>query len=289
MNSKVSSYITSDKSIRIYIANTTSMVKKAVSIHQTSPISTIVLGRTLTAASILGKMLKSENDTVTLQIVGSNQIKSTLAVAKASGNVKGYISNTVADMPLTEDNKLDIGGAVGIDGKIVVIKDLGLKNPYVGQTGLLSGEIADDLAIYFLESEQLPTMVSLGEVLDKDEFVKASGGILIQTLPDISGELLDKLNKCVETMKPMSEILKENISDEDIVKDMLKGFDVELLETNEVDFICDCSREKMFAALRSIDRSELRIMLEEDGQVELQCHFCNTFHTYNAEDLTELL
>ncbi len=289
MKSKITSYITKDKSIRIYIADTTAIVKDAVAIHKTSPISTVALGRTLTVTSIMGKMLNEPDQTTTVQIIGSNQIKSIVAVAKSNGNVKGYISNTIADTQADDGLFNSVGDAIGTDGKVVVVKDLGLKTPYIGQSKLVSGEIAEDMANYYLESEQLPTMVALGEVLDKDEYVKAAGGIIIQALPDTSDELLEKLNESLQAMPSMTEILRDNMSEASIIKSALSGFEVDLLESYEIMFECDCSREKMMQALATIDKTQLKNILEEDGEVELQCHFCNTFHSYSEEDLSSLL
>ncbi|RKD27309.1 molecular chaperone Hsp33 [Caminicella sporogenes DSM 14501] len=277
-----------NKNIRVFVAITTEMVEKARKIHKTTPVSTAALGRTITAASIMGYMLKGEKDKLTLQILGSNEIKSIVAVSDSTGNVKAYISNPNAKVKLNDKGKLDVGGAVG-RGKLRVIKDLGLKEPYIGQANLISGEIAEDLAAYYMYSEQQPSVVSLGVLIDVDGSVKAAGGFIIQPLPDVEEEILIKLEECIKDVPPVSAMVAEGLSGEEIMRRILKDFDVEVGEKKEVDFVCDCSLEKIERALISLGEEELKNIIEEDEEAEIQCHFCNTFYKFNKEQLIDIL
>ncbi|WP_432408663.1 Hsp33 family molecular chaperone HslO [Wukongibacter sp. M2B1] len=278
-----------NKSIRLFAAITTDMVEKARKIHGTTPVATAALGRTMTAASIMGYMLKGEKDKVTLQIRGSNKIKSIVAVADSKGFVKGYISHPHIDVTLNEKGKLDVGGAVGKNGKMIIAKDLGLKEPYVGQSNLITGEIGEDLAAYYMYSEQQPSVVSLGVLLDVDGSVKASGGFIIQPLPDVDEETLIKLEEAIRDIPSTSSMVDEGMTAEEILRAVLKGFDVEIIEKNEIDFVCDCSIDKIEKALISIGEKELRSLIEEDGKAEIKCHFCNKEYLFDKEDLTGLL
>lgn len=278
-----------NKNIRVFVAITTDMVEKARKIHSTTPVSTAALGRTITAASIMGYMLKGEKDKLTLQILGTNEIKSIVAVADSKGNVKAYISNPNAQTTFNDKGKLDVGGAVGKNGKLRIIKDLGLKEPYIGQSNLISGEIAEDLAAYYMYSEQQPSVVSLGVLIDVDGSVKAAGGFFIQPLPDVEEEVLIKLEECIKDIAPISSMIAEGLTAEEIMKKILKEFDVEIREEIEVDFVCDCSLEKIEKALISIGEQELKSIIEEDEKAEIQCHFCNTFYRFNKEQLIDIL
>lgn len=281
--------LAANKSIRVFASITTDMVEKARKIHKTTPVATAALGRTMTGASIMGYMLKGSNNTLTLQIRGVNQIKSIVAVANSKGYVKGYISNPHIDISLNDKGKLDVGGAIGKNGKLIVVKDLGLKEPYVGQSNLITGEIAEDIAAYYMYSEQQPSVVSLGVLLNVDGSVKASGGLIIQPLPDIEEDVLTKLEEAVKDIRPISSMVDEGMTGEDILKDVLKNFDVEITEEMETDFECDCSKGKIEKALISIGEKELRSIIEEDGKAEIQCHFCNEKYLFNKNELTKLL
>ncbi len=281
--------LAANKSIRLFAAVTTDMVEKAREIHDTTPVATAALGRTITAASIMGYMLKGEKDKVTLQIRGSNKIKSIVAVADSKGSVKGYISHPHIDVTLNEKGKLDVGGAVGKNGKMIIAKDLGLKEPYVGQSNLITGEIGEDLAAYYMYSEQQPSVVSLGVLLDVDGCVKASGGFIIQPLPDVDEETLIKLEEAIKDIPSTSSMVDEGMTGEEILRAILKDFDVDIIEKTEIDFVCDCSVDKIEKALLSIGEKELRSLIEEDGKAEIKCHFCNKKYLFNEEDLTGLL
>lgn len=281
--------LAANKNIRAFAAITTDMVEKARKTHQTTPVATAALGRTMTAASIMGYMLKGNNDTLTLQIRGVNKIKSIVAVANSKGYVKSYISNPYIDVSLNDKGKLDVGGAIGKNGKLIVVKDMGLKEPYVGQSNLITGEIAEDIAAYYMYSEQQPSVVSLGVLLNSDSSVKASGGIIIQPLPDVDEEVLDKLEKSIKDIKPISSMVAKGMTGENILEEVLKNFEVEIIEKGEIDFQCDCSRGKIEKALISIGEKDLRSIIEEDGKAEIQCHFCNEKYLFDKNQLIELL
>jgi molecular chaperone Hsp33 len=281
--------LAANKSIRVFGAVTTDMVEKAREIHGTTPVATAALGRLITAGSMMGYMLKGDNDTLTLQVRGVNEIKSIVAVSNSKGYVKGYISDPYIDVKLNEKGKLDVGGAIGKNGKLIVIKDLGLKEPYVGQSNLITGEIAEDIAAYYMYSEQQPSVVSLGVLLNTDGSVKAAGGFIIQPLPDVEEEVLIKLEEAIKDVTPVTSMIDKGMTAEEILKNVLKDFDVEIIEDKKVDFMCDCTREKLEKALISIGEKELRDIIEEDGKAELKCHFCNKKYMFNKEELTQLL
>lgn len=289
VKSKITRGMTKDGFVRFFLVDSTAMVERAREIHGTSPISTAALGRTLTATSLLGGMCKNENEKVTLQIKGSNQIKTILSVSDCSGNVKGYISDPMVDLPLRDDGKLPVGDAVGKDGRLVLIRDLGLKEPYIGNSNLISGEIAEDLAAYFMYSEQQPSFVSLGVFIGKDMTVEAAGGLIVQPLPNAPDDIIDKLEGPLAAFPPISQLIQENMSFEDMIALALYGFETEILGENEVEYRCDCTKDKIDKALISLGKEELNAMIEEDGKAEVVCHFCDKKYGYSKNDLENLL
>lgn len=286
---KISRGITKDGFVRFFLIDSTEMVEHAREIHQTTPISTAALGRTITAASLLGSMCKGEKEKITLQIKGSNLIKSILAVSDQSGNVKGYISNPNVDLPLNDRGKLPVGEAVGANGKLIFIKDLGLKEPYIGNSNLVSGEIAEDLAAYFMYSEQQPSFVSLGVFINSDITVGAAGGLIVQVLPDAPEEVLIKLEGSLGAFPPISELIREGMSFEDMMSLALNDFEVEFLSDSEVMYKCDCSEEKIEKVIVSLGEKEITDLIEEDGHAEVVCHFCNTKYKFGIEKLQSIL
>lgn len=289
MKSMIYTGITADHSVRFFIADTKALVQKAANLHDTTPVSTAAFGRTLTGAAIMGKMLKNEQDRLTFQMNGSAQIKSILVVSDATGNVKGYISEPHVELMLREDGKLDVGGAIGKNGHLVVIKDYGLKEPFIGKSALVSGEVAEDLAAYFMQSEQQPSIVSLGVSINPDLSVKSSGGFIIQPLPNAEDEVIDKLEALAMEMPTMSELFNEGLSPIEMAKKVLKGFDVEVTAEAEIDFICDCNREKFERGMITLSETDLREIIEEDGKADIQCHFCNSIYHFTKEDLEALI
>lgn len=281
--------ITADHSVRFFIADTRAMVQKAADLHDTTPVATAAFGRTLTGAAIMGRMLKNEQDRLTFQINGSAQIKSILVVSDATGNVKGYISEPHIDLMLREDGKLDVGGAIGKEGHLVVIKDYGLKEPFIGKSALVSGEVAEDLAAYFMQSEQQPSIVSLGVSINPDLSVKSSGGFIIQPLPNAEDEVIDKLEALAMEMPTMSELFNEGLTPVEMARKVLKGFEVEITSEAPIDFVCDCNREKFEKGMITLSETDLREMIEEDGKADVQCHFCNSIYHFTKEDLEALI
>ena len=275
--------------IRVFVASTTNMVEKARSIHNTTPTATAALGRTLTAGAMMGSMMKNKKDLLTLRISGDGPGGNILVVSKSNGRIKGYIGNPEADVPSRSDGKLDVGKLVGKNGTITVIRDLGLKDPYVGQSNLVSGEIAEDLVNFYAYSEQQPAAVSLGVLVDKDLSVKAAGGYIIQLLPGISDEDIDKIEKTLSKIQPVSTMIDNGLSPEDIMSKVLGDFDMEVLEKMEINYECDCSRDKIEKVIISLGKKEIQAIIEEDEQAEILCHFCNTKYKLSKGDLTKSL
>ncbi len=281
--------IDKDKTIRMFVATTTNMVEKVRKIHNTSAVCTAALGRTLTATGIMGFMLKGAKDKVSMQIKGDGPIKTILAVSDSNGNVKGYVGNPGVELPSKVDGKLDVGGAVGRNGRVIIIKDLGLKEPYIGQSKLVSGEIAEDLTHYFATSDQQPSAVALGVLVERDLSVRASGGYILQVLPNISEEALTKLENILQNVEPVSKLIDKGYTPEDILDKVFGEFEMEVKEKLEINLQCDCSRERIEEALISLGEQELKNIIEEDGSAEVSCHFCNTKFQFNREDILEIL
>ncbi|MFS8540584.1 MAG: Hsp33 family molecular chaperone HslO [Tissierellales bacterium] len=275
--------------INFFIASTTNLVEEARRIHNTSPTATAALGRVLTAACMIGMTLKNDRDTLTLKIKGDGPIGSIVSVANSKGEVKGYVENPQTEVPRRPDGKLNVGGAVGKNGQIAVIKDLGLKEPFIEYSNLVSGEIAEDLASYYYHSEQQPTAISLGVLVDTDTSVRAAGGFMIQLLPGVSEEDIDRIESILKSIKPMSTLIDEGLTPEEILKEIFGEFQVEVLDKTFVQYKCNCSMEKVESILVSLGNDELKAIIEEDGKAEVVCHFCNTKYNFSKEDLIKLL
>lgn len=236
--------VTGDGAVRCFAAVTTQMVDEARKIHNTSPVASAALGRLLTAAAIMGSMLKGEKDSLTLQVDGGGPLGKMVAISDSKSRVKGYVSNNDVWLPL-KNGKLDVGKAVGKDGLLGIIRDFGLKEPYVGKVPLATGEIGDDIALYYARSEQIPSVVALGVLVDRDLSIKAAGGMIIQVMPEATDEQIDVLEKMVSTMKPITQMLEEGLSGEDMVAVALNGFESYTMQTQETKYECDCSRERI--------------------------------------------
>lgn len=273
---------------RVFIARTTELVNEASKIHNTMPTATAALGRTLTAGVLMGSTLKNDDDKLSIQINGDGLIKNVLAVANSRGEVKGYISNPNANPPLKRKGKLDVGGAIG-NGRMVVIRDLGLREPYIGQSDLVSGEIAEDLTHYFAHSEQQPSAVALGVLVDVDLSVKASGGYIIQVMPDAKEEVLSKLEEKLSIVEPVSTLIDKGYTPEDILKYLFDDMEMKTLEKKEVKLVCDCSQDRIERVLLSMGEKEIQSIIEEEGKAEIVCHFCNEKYQFNKEQLGEIL
>ena len=275
-------------SIRIFAATTTNLVEEAHRIHNTSPTATAALGRTLTISAMMGIMMKNDQDILTLKINGNGPIGLIMAVANNKGEVKGVVNNPEADLPSRSDGKLDVGGVVGDNGTLTVIMDLGLKEPYVGQTSLVSGEIAEDIASYYVISEQTPSVVSLGVLVGKDISCKAAGGFMIQVLPGVSDETLDSIEETLKTLPQVSDFLDEEKDLEKFLALLTGEGNYKVLEEMPVMYHCDCSKERFADAIVSLGKDEIQQMIEEDGGAEAVCHFCRGKYQYSIKELEEL-
>ena len=265
------------------------LTERARQIHKTLPVATAALGRTLAAASMMGNALKSDGASLTLQFKGGGPLGTVLAVSDNEGNVRGYVTNPHVDIPLRKDGKLDVGTAVGHEGTLTVIKDLHMKEPYVGTIDLLGGEIAEDVAGYFVESEQIPTACALGVLVDRDQSVKAAGGYLIQLRPGAAEDTIAKVEGGIMAAGAVSAILEKNDDPEAMLRTVMSDFDLKILETCPVEYRCYCSRERVERALISLGRTELEQMLSEQGGCQLTCQFCDAVYEFTAEDIQRLL
>ncbi|MGN1115135.1 MAG: Hsp33 family molecular chaperone HslO [Candidatus Ornithomonoglobus sp.] len=278
-----------DGTIRVFVTITTDLVNEAHRIHDTSATASAALGRLLTGAAIIGAQLKSEDDSTTLQIKGDGPLGLLVAVTDSRSHVRGYVGNPHADLPTNAKGKLDVGSAVG-KGFLSVIRDLGLKEPYIGQTPLVSGEIAEDLTYYFATSEQVPTAIALGVLVDTDLSIKAAGGYMIQLMPEATEATADRLTEIVENAMPITDMIANGMSAQDIAFAITDGFDM-LLENKAIvpEYECKCSRDRMERALISIGKKEIREIIEEQGEAEMCCQFCDKKYKFNRTELEEIL
>ncbi|MBQ3601635.1 MAG: Hsp33 family molecular chaperone HslO [Lachnospiraceae bacterium] len=274
--------------IRVFAATTKELVEYARKAHNTSPVATAALGRLLTAGAMMGSMCKGEKDLLTLQIQCSGPIQGLTVTADAKANVKGYVYNPNVMLPPSEQGKLDVGKALDL-GVLSVIKDMGLKEPYMGQTQLVSGEIAEDLTYYFATSEQVPSAVALGVLMEKDNTVKQAGGFIIQLMPFAEDTLAQRLEEKLKEITSITALLEKNMTPEDIVKEVLGDFGVEIMDTVPTQFYCNCTKERVEKAIISVGSKELRAMIDENKPIEVNCHFCNKNYTFNIEELKEIL
>lgn len=285
---KIVRTISHDASVVATAIDATDIVAEIEKIHKTSAVVTAALGRLTIAASLIGNGLKGEKDSVTLRMDGGGATGCLIAVSDSHGNVKSYVSNSVVEIPLNKYGKLDVAGAVGKDGRLSVVKDLGLKEPYVGQVPIVSGEIAEDIANYFAVSEQIPTVCGLGVLVNPDLTVKAAGGYLIQLLPFADESCIDKLEANVNTLQPVTAMLDSGMSAEDIAKRVLEGLEPDLLDEFEVCYKCDCNKSRVEKALVSLGKEELEKMAEEEEKIEVCCHFCDKKYNFTRDEIIGL-
>lgn len=281
--------ITADGMVQATAVSTRYLTERARQIHKTLPVATAALGRLLAAASMMGNALKDNGASVSLQVKGGGALGTLLAVSDNQGNVRGTVDMPMVDLPLREDGKLNVGAAVGTDGTLTVIRDLNMKDPYVGSVALLSGEIADDLASYFVESEQIPSAVGLGVLVDRDQSVKAAGGYLIQLLPGAGEDVIGKVEGGVLAAGSVTSILAKNDDPEAMLRTLLSDFQVEILEKSPVEYRCTCSRERMERALISLGPEELQNLIDEQGEADLTCQFCDRKQHFSREELLNML
>lgn len=277
-----------DSQIRAFAATTKDIVEYARKAHNTSPVATAALGRLLTGGAMMGVMMKGDKDVLTLQIKCSGPIGGITVTADSKGNVKGYVNNPQVMLPANEKGKLDVGKAVDL-GVLSVIKDLGLKESYVGQTELKTGEIAEDLTYYFASSEQVPSAVGLGVLMEKDNTVRQAGGFIIQLMPFASEEVVSQLEKNLAEVSSVTELMDQGYTPEMILEKLLGNLGLEINEKTETKFYCNCDKVRVGKVLISLGEKELQSMIDEGKDVELNCHFCNTNYVFNVEELKELL
>lgn len=281
--------ISKDGFVKATAVCTRELTERARQIHKTLPVATAALGRTLAAASMMGNALKEDGTSVTLQIKGGGPLGTLLAVSDNQGNVRGTVDHPEVDLPLRSDGKLDVGTAVGTDGTLTVIRDLNMKEPYVGSVGLLGGEIAEDLAAYFVESEQIPTACGLGVLVDRDQSVLAAGGYLIQLLPGAGEDVIARVEGGVMAAGSVTGLLQENSDPEAMLRKVLSDFEIEVLERSPVEYRCYCSRERMERALISMGPEELKALIDDQGEAELTCRFCDNVQHFTRQQLEALL
>ena len=287
MKDKIVRATAANHQIRAFAISSKNLVEEARLAHQTSPVVTAALGRLLSAAAMMGVMMKGEKDLITLQIKSEGPIEGMTVTADTLGRVKGYPNVSVVDLELNEKGKLDVGTAVG-PGILYVMRDLGLKEPYVGRTNLQTGEIAEDLTYYYAISEQTPSSVGLGVLVDIDQSVRQAGGFIIQLMPDVTDETIEKLEERIQNMKSVTTMLEEGISPEGLLEELLGDMGLEIIDIVPTEFFCDCSKEKVAKAIASISKDEIRAIIDEDEPIEVKCHFCNGAYEFSIEDLKEI-
>ncbi len=289
MSDKIIKFLAYNGKVSVICADTTGLVEEARKTHDLSPVTTAAFGRVLTMACIMGTEMKNAKDRLTIQIKGSGPIEMMVATANSFPVVKGYVANPNVDIPLNEFGKLDVGGAVGHEGYINVIKDIGLKDPYIGISPLTSGEIAEDFANYFVHSEQRNSAVALGVLVDKNG-VKSAGGYLVTPMPDSTEEEISKIEQSIFKAGAISRMLDEKLTLEEIAKKITGDENIEIIKENITPiFKCDCSKENMTNALATIGKEELKDMIEKDGQAEIVCHFCNKQYQFSKSELEEIV
>jgi len=277
-----------DNQIRAFAATTRNLVEYARSIHNTSPVATAALGRLLTAGTMMGVMMKGEDDLLTLLIKGDGPIGGITVTATSRGTVKGYVYNPDVILPPSPKGKLDVGWAVGA-GMLTVVKDLGLKEPYVGQIELVSGEIAEDLTYYFAVSEQVPSSVALGVLMNKDNTVRHAGGFIIQLMPQTDEAVISKLEERISGLEGITGLLDKGMTPEMILEHLLGDFNMEILEKYPTAFECNCSKERVENAVISVGKKEIQDMIDDNKPIEVNCHFCNKHYVFTVDELKKLL
>jgi len=279
--------VAADKQIRAFAITSREMVETARQHHNTSPVATAALGRLLTGGAMMGVMMKGEKDMLTLMMKGDGPINGVTVTADSKGNVKGYVGNPNVLIPANYAGKLDVGAAIGY-GTLTVIKDMGLKEPYVSQVPLGTSEVAEDLTYYFASSEQVPSAVGLGVLMSKDNTVKQAGGFIVQLMPFADEEVINKLEERVNNISSVTEMLEKGMTPEDILKEVMGDMDVEFTDKIETGFVCNCSKEKIAKALASISKKDMDEIINDGKEIEVKCDFCNTTYKFSVEELQTL-
>ncbi len=288
MDGKLFTGITSDGSTRIFVAITTNMVEKARMTHNATPLATAALGRVISATAIMGCDVKSDNHQVSLEFKGNGSLQKILAVSWKAGYVKAYVANPDAVIPANDIGKIDVGGGIG-QGFVTVIKDLGLKSPFIGRSEIVTGEIAEDLAVYFVKSEQQPSVISLGVGFDKQNAcVAGAGGLFIQPMPNASEEVISKIEHDIKNLPPISTLVSEGKSAKQIMEIALSSFDINIIGERDLVYQCDCSRNRIIKALISLGSTSLKQIIDEDEKADIHCHFCNINYHFDKDELMQI-
>lgn len=289
MGDRIVRAISSDGMVQAAAICSRDLVERARNIHKTLPVGTAALGRVLSGTALMGNALKGAGASLTLQIKGNGPLGTILAVSDAEGNVRGYVTDPQVDIPLRADGKLDVGAAVGHEGTMTVIKDLNMKEPYVGTVDLLGGEIAEDIAGYFVESEQIPTACGLGVLVDRDQSVKSAGGYLIQLLPGATEDTIVKVEGGIMAAGAVSALLEKDPDPEHLLRTVMSDFDLKILDSTPVEYRCYCSRDRVERALISLGIEELESILRDQGSCRMTCQFCDAVYEFTASDLEKLI
>lgn len=279
---------TKNQEVRAFVADTRELVNEATRRHQTTPVASAALGRVLTAGAMMGVTLKGEDDLITITVKGDGPIDSITVTVDGNGHIKGYVNNPFVDIPTKPSGKLDVSAAVG-QGMLTVIRDYGLKEPYIGQCDLVTGEIAEDLTYYFASSEQTPSVVALGVLVDKDYTIKQSGGFIIQLMPGATEETITTIEKNIQGIESVTAMFESGMKSEDILNTVLNGLDPKVLEVTHPEFYCNCSKERVEKALISIGTKDIHSMIEDNETIEMKCHFCEEKYNFSIEELKVIL
>lgn len=279
--------ISVDGTLTVMAVDSTDMINRMEKIHQTSAVTSAALGRLLTAASMMGAVLKGKDNSITLRLNGGGPSGSLIAVSDNEGNVRGYVANPVVEIPLNDKGKLDVAGAVGREGNLTVMKDLGMKEPYIGQVPIISGEIAEDITNYFATSEQTPSVCALGVLVNPDLSIRAAGGFIIQLLPTALEDTIDLVEECIKGIPPVTQMLTEGMTPEDICRSVLSKFELDKLDSSNPEYRCNCSRERVTKALLSMGRDELKDMANDPITV-VDCHFCEKKYRFSSAEIRKL-
>lgn len=279
--------ISVDGTLTVMAVDSTDIINRMEQIHQTSAVTSAALGRLLTAASMMGAVLKGKDNSITLRINGDGPAGSVIAVSDSSGNVRGYVANPVVEIPLNDKGKLDVAGAIGKNGSLTVMKDLGMKEPYIGQVPIVSGEIAEDITSYFATSEQTPTVCALGVLVNPDLSIKAAGGFIIQLLPTAMDDTIDMVEECIKGIPSVTQMLTDGMTPEEICRSVLKTFELDILDTSSPEYKCNCSKDRVSKALLTLGKDELKEMAN-DPVTEVSCHFCDKKYRFMPSEILKL-
>ena len=279
--------ISVDGTLTIMAIDSTDIINKMEQIHQTSAVTSAALGRLLTAASMMGAVLKGKDNSITLRISGDGPAGSVIAVSDYEGNVRGYVANPVVEIPLNDKGKLDVSGAIGENGTLTVMKDLGLKEPYIGQVPLVTGEIAEDITSYYATSEQTPTVCALGVLVNPDLSIKAAGGFIIQLLPTAMDDTIDMVEECIKDIPSVTQMLTEGMTPEEICRRVLKTFELDFLDSSAPEYKCNCSKDRVAKALLTLGKDELKEMAG-DPVTEVSCHFCDKKYRFTPAEILKM-